>query len=56
MRLAKLHISLNTQLCPENVGKTSVFIFDQTARIILRAICSKIKTRVLPAFLGQKNV
>ena len=31
-----------------------VFIFEQIARNILCAICSKIKTVVLPTFLGQK--
>ena len=44
------------QFCPKNVGRTRVFIFEQTARNILHAICSKIKTRVLPTFLGQNCV
>ena len=30
------------------------FYFEQMARIMLRAIYSKIKIRVLPTFLGQK--
>ena len=47
-------IGLNTQFCPKNVDRTCVFIFEPTARNILRNICSKIKTQVLPTYLGQK--
>ena len=31
-----------------------LFIFEQMAHKLLLAICSKIKTRILPAFLVQK--
>ena len=31
MALAKMHIELNTQFCPKNVTRTSVFIYERPA-------------------------
>ena len=42
------------QFCPKNIGKTCVFIFEQKAHKLLWAISSKMKTRILSKFLGQK--
>ena len=44
------YIELTPQFFPENVGRTRAFIFEQTARNIICAICSRIKTRV---YLGE---
>ena len=49
-----LDSELNMQFCLKNVGKMRVFILEQMAHELLRAICSKLKTRVLLTVLGQK--